>query len=297
MKKGANKAFLTILLLAILGTGGYFAYKHFLGDTVTDTRTSFRSSGGLQVHIEERSFFSHGKKIYGTVYLPQDGTGTKPLLVYSHGMGQNADEADRICRSAASLGFMAYAFDFRGGSKTSRSDGDYLKMSYKTEVSDLDEVLGRLLEDPSVDKSKVFLIGHSLGALVSSVEGCDNPKKIKGMVLVAPAYNLPDVAKMYYPDYNKIADSTEILGNVLGKRFFQDLHGSDPYKKMSKYPGDVLLIHGDMDDVVPISYSEKAAGTFKSCTFKVYPGIGHSFAGSIGTQFRSDIADWLKERI
>lgn len=297
MKKGAKKFLSTLLVLAILGGGGFYAYKYFLGDTVTSTRTSFRSSAGYKVHIEEKSFYSHGKKIFGNIYLPQDEAGSKPLLIYSHGAGQSADEADKICRGAASMGLMAYAFDFRGGSKTSRSEGDHLRMSAKTEQSDLDDVLGRLLQDPAVDKDRVFLIGHSLGAFVSSLEGCANPRKIKGMILIAPAYNMPDVAKMYYPDYNKIADSTVIYGTVLGRKFFEDIHGMDPYRKASKFPGDVLIIHGDEDEVVPLSYSQKAAELFPSCTLKVYPGTGHAFNGEIGTTLRSDINAWLKERI
>lgn len=39
----------------------------------------------------------------------------------------------------------------------------------------------------------------------------------------------------------------------------------------------VLIVHGDADDIVPLSYSRKAVKTYSSADLKVIQGAGHGF--------------------
>ena len=39
-------------------------------------------------------------------------------------------------------------------------------------------------------------------------------------------------------------------------------------------------MHGDADDIVPLSYSRKAVKTYSSATLKVIKGAGHGFDGA-----------------
>ena len=40
---------------------------------------------------------------------------------------------------------------------------------------------------------------------------------------------------------------------------------------------DVLILHGDADNIVPLSYSEKALEVYSSARLEVFPGAGHGF--------------------
>ena len=47
---------------------------------------------------------------------------------------------------------------------------------------------------------------------------------------------------------------------------------------MSKFSGNVLIFHGAADELVSISYSERAAKTFTTATLKPIDGEGHGFS-------------------
>ena len=53
----------------------------------------------------------------------------------------------------------------------------------------------------------------------------------------------------------------------------------DIFDIISDYTGDVLLIHGTKDQVVPYSYSEKALQTYANGKLYTIEGGGHGFHG------------------
>ena len=78
-----------------------------------------------------------------------------------------------------------------------------------------------------------------------------------------------------------VTEST-FLDVKLGKRYYQDIWDQDVYAEIAKYKGPVLLLHGDQDEIVPISYSEKAAAVFENAEYHVIHGEGHSFYNEAG---------------
>ncbi|MBQ5756789.1 MAG: acetylxylan esterase, partial [Erysipelotrichaceae bacterium] len=79
---------------------------------------------------------NHGRKIWGKIWLPEDGKEKHPLIIVSHGLGANYLSLSRYAKVLAGHGFACYLFDFRGGGG-SHSDGTMLEMSVLTEISDL----------------------------------------------------------------------------------------------------------------------------------------------------------------
>ena len=59
----------------------------------------------------------------------------------------------------------------------------------------------------------------------------------------------------------------------------QDAVSIDIYEEMAKYEGNVLLMHGTADNVVPYDYSVRASTTFEHCEFITYQNAGHGFSG------------------
>ena len=59
-----------------------------------------------------------------------------------------------------------------------------------------------------------------------------------------------------------------------------DATSFDLYDLIPNYTGPVLLLHGDKDPIVPLSYSERAAETFPNAELIVFPGQGHGFMGA-----------------
>lgn len=68
----------------------------------------------------------------------------------------------------------------------------------------------------------------------------------------------------------------------------------DVYDDIRAYEKDVLIIHGDADTIVPLSYSEKAVREYASAQLKVIEGAGHGFYGREGDLAAGYILDYLE---
>ena len=75
----------------------------------------------------------------------------------------------------------------------------------------------------------------------------------------------------------------------VGRAYFEPLLNYDIYGDIAAYDRDVLLIHGDADSIVPLSYSQRAVEAYPSAELKVIPGAGHGFSGEDARQ----AVDWI----
>ena len=65
----------------------------------------------------------------------------------------------------------------------------------------------------------------------------------------------------------------------VGKNYITDLWKVDFNQLLSSYQGHMLLLHGDKDSTVPLSYSEEAKEIIPDCEFYVIKDGGHEFFG------------------
>lgn len=70
----------------------------------------------------------------------------------------------------------------------------------------------------------------------------------------------------------------------------------DIYKDIKSYKKKVLIVHGDRDDIVPLSYSRKAVKTYSSADLKVIKGAGHGFAGAEEDKAVKYMLSYLKKQ-
>ncbi len=244
--------------------------------TIERVKTTARydiSSGELITNIK-------GQSIYGVVYTPVGVKNLLPAVILSHGFGGNYNTNAEYAREFARRGYFAYTFDFRGGSPSSRSDGSTLEMSVFTEEDDLKAVVNTIRSLGYIDKERIYLFGTSQGGLVSAMIAADLQNEIRGAVLLYPAFVMADNAKAMYKTVGEIPDSTYFMWMTVGRTYFENLLDYDPYADVIRYTKDVLILHGDRDGIVPLSYSERAAKEYPSATLHVIEGAGHGFGGS-----------------
>lgn len=182
------------------------------------------------------------------------------------------------CKEFASRGYVAYAFDFCGGSADSQSDGDTLDMTVFTEVEDLEAVLTEISALSYVDKTQVYLFGTSQGGLVSALVANDHPESVKGMMLLYPAFNIPDLIRSQYASKDDIPETLSSFGGApSGRAFAETLYDFDPYAHIAAYKGNVIILHGTSDFIVNPEYSERAAEVYASCELHLIEGANHGF--------------------
>lgn len=213
-------------------------------------------------------------KIKGIYYLPKKKKENYPTVIFCHGFGSCYKFLKHHGKTLADNGIATIFFDFCGGSLLGRSDGKMTEMTVMTEVDDLKDVIDYVLTLPFVDKNNFFLCGESQGGFVSALVAAQLPNLFKGLVLWYPAFVIPDdsvkriengddtvFGMKISPDYDKVAASIDV------------------YNTIGNYNGPVKIIHGDNDNVVPISYSYRAEETYENASLTVIEGAAHGFSG------------------
>lgn len=230
--------------------------------------------------VYELSFVRDGMNIYGQLYLPNGNAAKYPVTVIGHGFESSYSYTASYAEYLAKAGIAAYVFDFCGGSSHSESDGSMKDMSVMTEKADMEAVLDGILQLEFTDTDNVFLMGESQGGMVAALLAASRSEDVKALVLFYPAFVIPDYARGLYSDASQVPENPTAMGGIVGRHYFTDVIDLDVYDVIKGYEKDVLIVHGNKDNTVPISYSERAIGTYSSAQLLVIDGAGHGYSGT-----------------
>lgn len=285
LKKGLAMVFIVSLLTGIVPFGSQMENGQFGKAAAIQAKTKTKDykykSSTLKVKSATLKVARGKKTIYGKIFLPKSKKKKKfPTVIYSHGFGGSYEYGVDYAKALAKKGYAVYCFDFCGGSPDSRSSGSTLDMSIFTEQKDLEAVIKSLKKKKYVDKKNIFLFGTSQGGAVSAITAAEHQKEIRGLILFYPAFVLVDNAKSLFNSVDEIPDKYYFMWMNVGKTYFKDLLDYDIYEDIKAYKKKVLIVHGDADDIVPLSYSRKAVKTYSSADLKEIKGAGHGFDGA-----------------
>ena len=245
--------------------------------------------------VEELTIEDGSNKIYGKLYTPKK-EGVYPAVILSHGYnGINADFV-KECTYFAENGYIAYAFDFCGGSGRSKSSGKSTDMTIFTEKENLLAVFNHIKGMENVDSSRIFLLGGSQGGLVTALTAEEIADEVKAMVLYFPAFNIPDNWRGTYKTVEAIPETVDFWGLKLGKNFFASIHDFDPFENIGSYTGNVLIVYGNKDAIVPYNYVTKAKETYQNAELIVLENEGHGFSPAGGTKAMQEALAFMNEQ-
>ena len=237
------------------------------------------------------------RKIYGVAYVPETNE-QAPLVIFSHELGNDHTSGERYAQRFAEAGYAAYVFDFCGGTVGgNKSDGSNKEMSVLTEASDLEAVLESSKSWDFVNPNKIVLLGGSMGGLVTTVVGSSHQDEIAGMILMYPALSAKgDSNAQGYKTEDDVPEDVSLFGGWIhvGRNYITDLWSVDFNQLLSSYKGHMLLLHGDKDNTVPISWSEEAKEIIPDCEFHVIKDGGHEFFGQPFEDAMSYILPYLE---
>ena len=134
------------------------------------------------------------------------------------------------------------------------------------------------------DTTSLYLSGHSQGGLVAALVAGMEADRIRGLILRAPAFMIPQGARDglllgasfdpdHIPDEIDVIKGLKLSGDYL--RVAQTIHVEDAIKR---FKGPVLILHGDQDDTVPLEDSKKYAEDYSCCELdRFWIGETHHF--------------------
>lgn len=247
-----------------------------------------------KISIQELTIQNGDKKIYGKLYSPSK-EGKYPAVILSHGYNGINTDFTAECTYFARNGYVAYAYDFCGGSGRSKSTGKSTDMTIFTEKQDLLDVFNYIQNLDNVDAGQMFLFGGSQGGFVTSLVAEELLDKVKGMILYYPALNIPDDWREKYPNEADIPETVDFWRLKLGRNFFLTIHDFKAFDNIGSYPNDVLIIYGDKDAIVPYSAMLEAEKAYGSVKLEVLSNEGHGFTPAGGKKAMEMALDFLKK--
>ena len=200
------------------------------------------SKGSHSFRTEEIWCKNGSKNIYGVAYIPDTDQEKYPLVIFSHELGNSHTSGERYAERLAEAGYAAYTFDFCGGTVGgNKSDGTNKEMSVLTEASDLEAVMEASKSWDFVDEDRIFLLGGSMGGLVTTVVGCTHQDEISGMILMYPALSAKeDIGMERYAAKDEVPEDISLFGGWIhvGKNYILDLWDTDFNQLLASYQGD-----------------------------------------------------------
>lgn len=202
----------------------------------------------------------NGMTLRGMEHVPAHREGEKlPAVLLFHGFTGNISAMHgmfvKLSRELEKNGIAAFRYDFLGNGE---SDGDHREMTVSREIEEAQEILDSVRQDPRIDPERVSLLGISLGGLVASVVGGLRHDQVDKLALLCAAGNMYELVKDMVEASLAIPDLVYVDhgGYLIGRAFGEDIKLLDVFAEAKAFQGDVLLVHGTKDLMVPFEMSK-----------------------------------------
>lgn len=239
--------------------------------------------GDTKYEVEVKRLYLHSgdNLLFGELLLPKGLSGPLPTVICSHGInGSYRYFRAYAAMSLAMSGFAVYCYDFHGGSDRSKSGGRMTDMTVFTERDDLNAVIDGIRMLDTTDREKLFLLGESQGGFVSAITAAQRPQDIRGLIEYNPAFCIPADARARFASVEEIPEQYVQVSCVLSRDYAAQVLDYDVYEEIGGYKGPVLIVHGEADEIVDISYSERAAAVYENARLVRLPGDVHGLTAS-----------------
>ena len=248
--------------ILVIGIAATISVTHFIGipECVGSKKYDYTIE---EVHVEHDDI-----NLYGKTIVPKGLDGEKvPTVIFAHGAESDYKADYTTLKSLAKSGIACYTFDFYGWTKrstgpkgtnwfkgTKRGVDDAYEKQVLEQVKDLNAVITKVKTFSFVDTDNLFLLGSSMGGATVATCAVTHSDDIAGIMLQYSAINLNPDAMVDEATYD-----------------------------VNKYTGNVLLLQGTTDKIVPLSMSEALYAHYnkytKHATMRVYEGQPHVFTG------------------
>lgn len=250
------------------------------------------SAAVLAANVEDITIENDGRAVPTTVVVP-DGEGPFPVVVMNHGHGGGRQENGgfgKVADALAKEGILTIRMDFPGsGDSTEPFTEGYLSNM----ISDSNASLDYVLENYPADPDRLGIFGYSMGGRIAlTIAGSvDNP--YRAVALLAPSGNPGEELMVPFlggqAEYDRLyAEASGDKGYAefltqwgqtqqLSKTWFDELLVSKPLDAIGNFKGDMLIVYGDKDVVVPAEVNQSVVAAYPAAKVVVVPEADHGY--------------------
>lgn len=315
------------------GPEPFLASSQFTGPQSTSSQsTSSQPAGTIDTgHGWFKGY--DGTNLYEQWWLPEN---PKAVVAVVHGYAEHSGRYSHVAKTFAESGYAVYAYDHRSHGK---SDGKNTYVSAFDDLVDDLELFVQHIHEQHIQSHfdiqshsgnlPFFILGHSMGGLVTSRYMATRQPEIAGIILSGPYLAIRDdiprwvlglsgVVSAIAPKlptiaikYKHITHDPEILRQHAADQLI--FRGCIPARTgaemnravglmqtdMEKIAAPLLVLHGGEDKVVPINGSERlyARAANKDKTLKIYDGLYHEILNEFEREkIKADILAWMDKR-
>ena len=295
-------------------------------------------------YVNERQLEEREVVVGGALKLPAALTaprtkGTYPGVVLVHGSGPH--DRDETIGGAKVFKDLAWGLASRGivvlrYDKRTRVQPEIAAKPFTVNdevIEDVRQAVTTLLQSPLVDRRRVFVVGHSLGATLAPRIAVVEPRLAGIVMLAAAARPLEDVAldQVRYLTFNDASsvsqaeamvrqvrdpalapgDVVDFLGSRLPGAYFLDLRDYEPTAVARSLKKPIFIAQGGRDyQVTDVEFDlwTKALSDLPNVTLRRYPALNHLLQAGEGQSSRpeeyalpnhvadeliADVASWI----
>jgi alpha-beta hydrolase superfamily lysophospholipase len=278
--------------------------------------------------IESSIQTADGINYHYRVYKPTTGKPSKVLVVH-HGLGEHGGRYENLVSTLSGTGIILYVPDARGHGKSGGKQGHV--PSFETFAEDLDRLVDLARHENSV--SQIYLMGHSMGALVVTVyaKKSSRHQKLAGLIcsgipLKVKTDPVMEVKKFFSGFLSTVTPSLVIPSGLNVNFLSNDKTVVENYTKdplvhgnISAYLGNfllnaetnvapglefitapVLIFHGEQDMIALKEGSEILYQRIGSSdkTMKIFPNLYHETMNELPgkkEEVLNLVKDWLNK--
>jgi dienelactone hydrolase len=218
------------------------------------------------------------------------GVSAGPAVLFVHGWGGNQQQYLNRARAVAELGFVCLTFDLRGHA---RSDGQRELVSREDNLRDLLAAYDVLASQPGADATALGVVGSSYGAYLAAI--MTSQRAVQWLALRAAA--LYNDAGWELPK-RKLHEDPEFCAY---RRRAVAPEENRALRACAAFPGDVLIVESEQDDVVPHPVIANYLAAFtraRSLTHRLIKDADHGLSDvSWQRTSTSFLLQWIADRI
>jgi acylglycerol lipase len=275
-------------------------------------------------HIE--GMFNNAQKacIYYQGWLPEGEA--QAVLFIVHGLGEHSGRYMNVVNHFVPLGYAVYGLDHLGHGK---SEGGREEVQRFEDYTDPLTTYYNMVKGWQAGKP-IFILGHSLGGLITTFYLLDNQEKFKGAIISAPAIKISENISSMTITMSKILSKVAPKAGVLAldasmisrdpevvKAYNSDplvFHGKTPARlasemlksmlrvkaEVSKISLPFITVQGSQDKLVDPGGAQMLyeGASSKDKTIKIYEGFYHEvFNEPERATVLKDVETWLTARL
>ncbi len=263
-----------------------------------------------------------GNRIY---YKSDKLESPKATVLINHGFAEHLGRYDYLAKELNQSGYNVYRYDLRGHGRSGKRKGHI--ESYKDFVDDCREMVDLIQAN---GEEEIFMLGHSMGGLVTFLYGIEYKDTLKGQILSGAAVGKLPSVRGIRPILLKIINvffSNRMMENPVTDDICSDPQVVEAYREdplvlkeatvnfyvefllnaanyaldhLKEYSYPCLILQGEKDKIVPKEIAKKLHSEIssKDKKIKIYEDLFHEILNEKSKDLIiSDIVDWLDSRI